>query len=114
MASFPIFEWKPDLGAAPTSKPLVTAVSFGDGYEQRVGESLNRVKTTWTLVFTRPIKEALEIRQFLIDRAGLESFQWTDTLGQTAHYVCREWQGPTQQQRGLYTITANFEQVFET
>lgn len=114
MASFPIFEWKPDLGAAPSSKPLVSAVSFGDGYELRVGESLNRVKTTWTLTFTRTAQEALKIRQFLMDRAGLESFQWTDPLNQTNIYVCREWQGPVQQQKGLYTISANFEQVFES
>lgn len=114
MASFPVFKWKPDLGASPTSKPLVSAVGFGDGYEQRIAESLNRVKTSWTLVFTRPIKEALEIQEFLMDRAGIECFTWTDTLGQTNQYVCREWQGPSQQYKGLYVINATFEQVFES
>lgn len=114
MASFPEFTWKADLGAALSSKSLVTSVSFGDGYEQRVGESLNRIKDSWQLTFSRPAKEILEIRAFLKDRAGLESFQWTTPLGETQNFVCREWTGPTQQELGLYVITATFEQVFES
>lgn len=114
MASFPVFTWKPDLGAAPSTRPLVNTVSFGDGYEQRTAQSLNRNKLSWSLVFTRPLQEALEIQQFLEDRSGLESFTWTDTLGRTNQYVCRQWDGPSQQYRGLYVINATFEQVFES
>lgn len=113
MASVPHFKWKPDLGAMPSYKPLVTPVSFGDGYELRVGQSLNRVKSAWNLTFSRTVKECLEIRDFLIERGGLESFTWTTPVGETFRYVCREWQGPSQQMAGVYVITATFEQVFE-
>ena len=112
-SSFPIFEWKPDLGAERTSEPLATTVSFGDGYELRVGQSLNRVKHGYTVTFTRTAQEALQIASFLEDRAGLECFEWTDPLGETRSWVCRKWNGPTQQARGVYVIEANFEEVFE-
>lgn len=109
----PVFSWKPDLGAQPTNTPLVQKVSFGDGYEQRVGESLNRVRHDWDVTFTKSKDEAFAIRDFLEARGGLESFSWTTTIGETRVFVCREWQGPSQQYRGLYVITAKFEEVFE-
>lgn len=112
--TFPEFKWRPDLGATPTVTPMVTQVKFGDGYELRVAESLNRTKTSWTLTFTRTLQECSEIHEFLLARAGLEAFQWTDTLGRTATYVCREWQGPVQQYRGVYVVSATFEEVFES
>lgn len=111
--TLPEFTWRPDLGAQSTNTPLVQKVSFGDGYEQRVGESLNRVRHDWDLTFTRDIEEILAIRDFLEARAGLEAFSWTTTIGETKAFVCREWQGPSQQYRGVYVITAKFEEVFE-
>ena len=114
MASLPEFTWLPVLGAAPTRRPIVNIVSFGDGYELRVGESLNRVKTSWDLTFTYPVQTILEIDAFLTARGGIEAFRWKDTLGKESSYVCREWDGPTQQVEGLYTITATFEEVFES
>lgn len=113
MASFPIFTWKPDLGAERSSQPLVSTVSFGDGYEQRVGQTINRVKHLYSVTFTRTSEEALEIASFLEDRSGLECFQWEDPLGETRTWVCREWSGPSQQARGVYVIQATFEEVFE-
>lgn len=107
------FTWKPDLGATPTNTGLVTKVSFGDGYELRVGESLNRVRQDWEVTFSRDVNEALEISDFLIARGGLEAFSWETPIGQTKTFVCREWNGPTQQYRGVYVITAKFEEVFE-
>lgn len=111
--TLPEFTWLPDLGANPTSTSLVQKVSFGDGYEMRVGESINRVREDWDLTFTKDLTEALAIRDFLKARGGLESFSWTTTVGDTKAFVCREWQGPSQQYKGLYVITAKFEEVFE-
>lgn len=113
MTTMPEFKWLPDLGAAPTSTPLVTVVQFGDGYENRVSESLNRVKTSWEVVFTRPYAEIIEIYKFLQERAGVEGFNWTDPLGFNRSYVCREWNGPSQQMKGVYVLTATFEEIFE-
>lgn len=119
MASFPRFTWKPDLGALPSRKSIASVVSFGDGYELRVGESLNRVKSSWDLTFTRPAEEIMEIDNFLTERAGVEAFVWQTPIKKEdgyvdATFVCREWQGPSQQELGLYTLTATFEQVFES
>nr|DAM63265.1 MAG TPA: minor tail protein [Caudoviricetes sp.] len=113
MASIPIFSWKADLGAERSSQPLVTAVSFGDGYELRVAESLNRIRVSYNLNFTRPAKEIMEIESFLVDRGGSELFKWVDPLGQDHTWVCREWSGPTQQAQGLYVLSATFIEVFE-
>ena len=114
MASFPVFEWKADLGAERSSQPLVSNVSFGDGYEYRVSESLNRVRVSYSVNFTRPAKEIMEIENFLVDRAGSESFKWLDPLGTERTWVCREWTGPTQQAQGVYVLSATFEEVFES
>ena len=96
------------------SQPLVSQVAFGDGYELRVSESLNRVKTGYNVLFSRTCDEALEIQKFLMDRAGIEAFKWTTPLGETDKlWVCRQWSGPTQQARGVYVVSATFEEVFE-
>ncbi len=114
MATFPVFEWKADLGAERSSQPLVTSVSFGDGYELRVAESLNRIRVTYSLTFTRPALEIMEIENFLADRAGTEAFKWVDPLGVEKMWVCREWTGPSQQAKGVYVLSATFIEVFES
>lgn len=118
MASLPEFTWIPDLGALPTRTPIVSQIKFGDGYELRVGESLNRVRTSWELTFTRPAEEIIAIDDFLTARGGLEAFRWKTPIKKDGAYVersfvCREWQGPSQQERGLYVISATFDEVFE-
>lgn len=114
MSSFPEFKWRPDLGAYPTRSPIVQKVSFGDGYELRVSESLNRVKSNWEVTFTRDAAECLEIDKFLTERAGLEAFRWNTPLNEERIFVCRQWRGPSQQELGLYVISAEFEEVFES
>ena len=119
MSTFDKFKWKPDLGALPTRTPIVSVVSFGDGYELRVGESLNRVKSSWDLTFTRPADEIVEIDEFLTSKAGVEAFSWETPIKNkngyvTGVFVCREWQGPAQTEPVLYTLTDKFEQVFES
>lgn len=114
MTTLPNFKWLPDLGATPTYQPLVTTVNFGDGYEVRVSESLNRTKRAWDVTFSRPLDEIREINQFLLARGGKEPFRWDGTIGETGAYVCRSWTGPSQQYKGVYVISAQFEEVFES
>lgn len=113
MATLPEFKWLPNLGATSKHTPLVSTVSFGDGYELRVGQSVNRIKSSWDVEFSRPLQEIVEIKKFLEARGGLESFRWTDPIGESKAYVCREWNGPTQQHKGVYVISCTFEEVFE-
>ena len=110
--SKPRFKWHPDLGAQSTTKASVNKTKFGDGYELRVAEGINYTPVSWNVKFSRPGQAAKDILAFLKARGGLESFVWTDPLGNEATYVCREWSG-SQQVFGVYTISASFEQVYE-
>ena len=53
-------------------KPNVTVLNFGDDYEQRQAQGLNRIKEEWSLTFTRSYNEINAIDDFLtgaIDQA---------------------------------------------
>lgn len=110
--SKPKFTWAPDLGAEQKTKPNIHQTKFGDGYELRVSTGINVAPKTWSVRFTKSLAEAMEVLAFLEAREGRESFEWTDPLDREAIYVCREWSG-SQQQFGVYSISATFEQVFE-
>lgn len=99
----------PDFGAALECKPSVEVAKYGDGYEQRVGTAINAQANKWSLKFTREAAAALA---FVKARNGQESFTWTDPLGVSGSYVCREWNlshlGATH-----FALLCDFEQVFE-
>lgn len=108
------FTYTPDFGATKKFKPRVTAMSFGDGYEQRATFGINNNPQIWDLVFSnRSDTEAEAIDDFLIARAGVESFLWTPYNESQARFICREWSKSIDQYNGN-TITATFEQVFES
>ena len=94
-----------------TMKPRVRVASFGDGYEQRVGDGINNAPRSWQLTFTRPVAEADLILAFLAARNGSEAFDWTDPDGTAAKWVCREWSHSILT-RSAKSISATFEQVF--
>ena len=104
------FDYAPQT-ASRSQQPRVRTAAFGDGYEQRVADGINTMPKRWTLSFTRPVVEADAILAFLVARAGVEAFDWTDPDGAAGKYVCREWSanliGPVAK-----GINATFEQVF--
>ena len=103
-ASFPVTE---------RSNPRVKTVSFGDGYETRLGFGLNRDPKSWNLVFSnRTDTERNNITAFLEARGGVESFDWTDPHGTAAKYKCSNW-SVDMPSYNKNTIRATFEQVFE-
>lgn len=110
--SKPAFIWNPDLGAERGIAPSVNQTKFGDGYELRVAKGLNFTPKSWRCQFSGAGPVAKDILAFLEARAGMEAFEWTDPLGDKATYVCREWSS-SQQQMGVYVVSATFEQVFE-
>ena len=101
------FTWKPALGASAIVKPRVEVAKFGDGYEQRVGTGINGPDLRWSLKFTNDVAAILD---FLEARGGHESFDWTDPLGRSGTFVCREWK-PAHVGAEVFAITCDFERV---
>lgn len=107
------FTWLPSYNAQVDSEPRNLSNSFGDGYEQRVGDGINNDMLKWSLRFdVRSIAETNLIRTFLKTRGGIESFDWTPPIGLAGKFLCRKWSanasGPL-----TYDISAVFEEVPE-
>jgi phage-related protein len=107
------FTYTPDFGIAFEVRPTVRVSQFGDGYQQRQASGINTQPKNWDLKFSlRTDAEADAIEGFLVDRAGVESFDWSDINGVTGKYVCMGWQR-TKDRYNLNTISTKFQQVFE-
>lgn len=107
------FTWFPDVGGKSECSPKVSAIKFGDGYEQRVPNGINTLPENWTLTFTRTNSESLEILAFLKARGGHESFAWTNPNGEAGTYVCRNWTYDRKNGEGVMQVSCLFEQVYE-
>jgi phage-related protein len=109
----PTFTYVSDFGAAVSSKPSVTVVKFGDGYEKRQAFGINQNLKSWSLTFrNRTNTDADAIESFLNARAGVESFDWTPPSGGGTKWVCREW-NRTLENYNNNSVQATFEQVAE-
>jgi phage-related protein len=108
------FTWTPDFRAQKQSKPTVTPIKFGDGYEQRVSNGINTNSGTFSLQFSnREVAEIDAIEAFLDARAAVESFDYTPPRSATAiKVVCREWSRVTESAT-MDSLSAKFEQVFD-
>lgn len=107
------FTWLPDAGAKHTVKPVVNVAKFGDSYEQRSAQGLNTLPQVWSVTFTRSRSIGLAILTFLRLRRAVESFRWTNPLGEDGVYVCRSW-NVTSTTPEIMEVTGDFEQVFES
>ena len=111
----PEFFWRPSYGSSVENQPKVQKVVFGDGYEQRVADSINFNLIRVNLTFEkRRKKEATAILHFLNERKGLETFLFSppepyNPINQT-YYVCRNWSSSFTFFDN-YTINATFEEV---
>jgi phage-related protein len=108
------FTWVPEFGSQKTVKPAVTQIKFGDGYEQRLANGLNTMAESWNLNFVhRESADALALIAFLETCAAVTAFDWTppDTATEK-EFVCRSWT-VVPEKGGRFSITAQFEQVFE-
>lgn len=99
-----------------TTEPTGTATlrarkaQFGDGYAQTVADGLNAKTQAWPLVFDGDDGDISPIAAFLDAHVGI-SFYWTPALGVQGYYQCASY---TLVPHGsnLYTLTAQFQQVF--
>jgi phage-related protein len=107
------FVWFESHGTSRRHKPRVKQITYGDGYEARIGTGINAQPQVWDLVFSGGAYEQITgIEDFLKARGGIESFGWTTPRGEAIRVVCREWTR-TYDSGAECSLRATFEQVFE-
>ncbi len=107
------FTWHPDVGSQQEVRPVVRLARFGDGYEQRLRDGLNSVPEKWSVRFSGNEVEISPIRQFLKNSAGVDSFNWVTPFNETLTFVCDTWNVDRSIEGGIFTLSAEFRQVFE-
>lgn len=113
MATFPSIS--PTYGVQKRSAPRVRAIQFGSGYQQRAQFGIQQNPKVYNLTFEVSETEADTIELFLDARAvDNDSFNFTPPgEGSSSKFICREW-SKSIPYLDRATITATFEQVFET
>ena len=105
-----------DKGFSRGSAPRVHVMSFGDGYEQRLADGINNLAQSMTVSFsTRPKAEIDDLVAFFESLGGVSKFRMTidDSNGnETIKVICRQW-NQIWAYDDFYTLTANFERVYE-
>jgi|APGre2960657423_1045063.scaffolds.fasta_scaffold137409_2 phage-related protein len=110
------FIWTPSYTSSFQHKPSVSTIRFGNGYEQRIGKSINPDLKTLQLNFDqRTSREARAIIYFLQQRASIQAFAYNpgDIYSEQSYrtkYVCREWETNFTFKEN-YSIRAKFEEV---
>lgn len=108
-----VFNWTPDYGFSKEVKPNVRAVSFGDGYEQRISDGINPIGSEWSLSFKRPIAIITAIENYLLTTKGSLSFDFLAPNGATYKVVAKDGWTVTDSDVGVQTLTVKFKRVFE-
>jgi phage-related protein len=108
------FTYTPDFGSPRSMRPTVSNIKFGDGYEQRVAHGINTIGQKWELAFqNRDEDEAEAIDAFLLDKNGVDSFDWTPPGESVARkFKCQDWTY-TPVKGNYNSISAVFEEVFD-
>lgn len=103
-----------DPNTTRQNKPKVLMPDFGDGYAQRAADGINNNPAARALSWTNLTQDEFDyIDGFFDARYGVESFYY-DHLGRgnPQVYICTDWE-VTDVDFGIYTITANFMQVYD-
>lgn len=84
--------WNPDWPLEIKRKPRLTIAEFGDGYEQRILDSINWMDVDYNLKWTmRPRTILTAMNQYLTDiQAGSFAF-YNPTTQVTEQVFCDEW-----------------------
>lgn len=87
-----VFTWVEDHDASTKTKPRVTRVQFGDGYEQRIREGINNQLSEHSVKFSLlDLTTYNEIINFFESHGGVTAFDWAPHGQATGKYVCDEW-----------------------
>ncbi|ADD94416.1 minor tail family protein [uncultured phage MedDCM-OCT-S05-C353] len=112
MATFPSIN--PTYGLQKRSAPNVRGIQFGSGYQQRAQFGIQQNPKVYSLTFEVSETDADTIETFLDARAAVESFNFTPPgEASSSKFICREW-SKSIPYLNRATVTATFEQVFET
>ena len=112
MATFPSIT--PTYGQVKRSAPRVRAIQFGSGYQQRAQFGIQQNPKVYNLTFEVSETDADTIEAFLDARAAVENFNFTPPgESSSSKFICREW-SKSIPYLNRATVTATFEQVFET
>lgn len=107
-----VFSWHENLdGNSGTHRFSTLSSAFGDGYEQTVSVGINNKKGTWPFTKTAHEDVILEIKNFLDDHKGADSFVWQAPFGEQVRVRSSEYQ-IEYRGAGLYRISTTFTQVF--
>lgn len=109
----PHFFFVPSYGSNIMLEPKTRISNFGEGYEQRVPESINNSLIKIDLTFdTRGSLEARAINLFLQERSASEPFLYTppDPFATLRLFVCRKWTNNVKFFDNN-AVTATFEEV---
>ena len=103
-------------GFTRQNTPRIHAVTFGDGYEQRIANGINTLDQTMNVSFsTRPKAEIDDLVAFFEGLGGVTKFEMTidDTNGdETIKVTCKSW-SQTWAYDNFYNLSATFQRCYE-
>lgn len=112
----PNFFWKPSYQSNSKIEPKVKKIQFGNGYQQRVTDSLNYELKNINLNFdNRTEIETVSILHFFEERGGKQSFVYNvptiySKTSNVSRFVASSWQ-VTYNFYNNYSINSTFEEV---
>jgi len=112
-ATRPHFFFIPSYGASIQNQPRTKITQFGEGYQQRIPESVNNILLQGTFSFeNRSAQEAKAILHFLNARNGTEAFLFTppEPYATMRLFMCMNWTQTSQFYNNI-SINAEFMEV---
>lgn len=106
------FTYERQSGAAGRIDYRVRELKFGDGYEQSVADGINNKVQTWPLSFEGGLDIIQPIIDFFDRHQGYKSFYWTPPGSSTALLFRVTSATLTSKGAGVYTLSAEFKQVY--
>ena len=107
-----IFVWDTSLdGNSGSATFRVLSSKFGDGYEQNVSVGINNKSGSWPFNRKAPESVIIEIKKFLDDHKGADSFLWESPQDGQIRVKAGDYQ-IIDLGSNLWQISTTFNQVF--
>ena len=100
------FPYTQDRGMSRSVRTTASNIEFGDGYVQRISNSIHPIRITFNVSFSNR-DNYVDIEDFLIERKGIEAFMF-----EQQKVICQQWT-TTEVTVGIGSIQAEFRRVFE-